>query len=155
MNTNAQTIEKFYQGFVKKDYQTMASCYHPNIHFTDSVFDLKGKSAPAMWEFLCKRSTDLTITFKDIKADQNTGSAHWEATYTFSGSGRKVHNIIEAKFEFEEGKIIRHIDDFDFWKWSKMALGMSGLLLGWTPFLKNKVSKMAQHNLDKFMAKNY
>lgn len=151
MNPNTKIIEKFYQSFAQKDYQGMAMCYHPDIHFTDPVFDLKGEEASAMWEMLCKKAKDFELTFKNVKAEGNTGSAHWEATYLFSASGRKVHNVIEAKFEFKEGKIIRHIDKFDFWKWSRMALGISGLLLGWTPFLKNKVKQTAKSNLDKFI----
>ena len=151
MNPNAKIIEKFYQSFTQLDYQGMAMCYHPDIHFTDPVFDLKGESAPAMWEMLCARAKDFKLTFKDVKADGNTGSAHWEAKYLFSATGRSVHNVIEAKFEFEDGKIIRHVDEFNFWKWTQMALGTSGYLLGWTPFLKNKVAQTANSNLTKFM----
>lgn len=151
MNPNAKIIEKFYQSFAQKDSLGMAMCYHPDIHFTDPVFDLKGESASAMWEMLCKRAKNFELTFKDITTNGNKGTAHWEATYLFSASGRKVHNIIEAEFEFKDGKIIRHIDNFNFWKWSQMALGMSGYLLGWTSFLQNKVAQTAQHNLTKFI----
>jgi hypothetical protein len=35
-----------------------------------------------------------------------------------------------------------------------MALGTSGLLLGWTPFMKGKIRKMAIQNLANFIAKN-
>ena len=39
-----------------------------------------------------------------------TGRAHWEADYTFSSTGRKVHNVIDATFEFEGGLIRAHRD---------------------------------------------
>jgi hypothetical protein len=61
--------------------------------------------------------------------------------------------VIDADFEFKDGKIFRHRDHFDFWRWSRMALGTSGLLLGWTPFLKNKVQTTAKARLRKFMEK--
>jgi len=101
---------------------------------------------------LLTSGSDLRLEFSDIKASGEKGSCHWEAWYTFSG-GRKVHNIIDAQFEFKDGKIYRHRDHFDFWRWSKMALGTSGLLLGWTPFLKNKVQSTARARLQKFMEK--
>jgi hypothetical protein len=50
-----------------------------------------------------------------------------------------VVNEIDASMRFEDGLIIEHRDSFDFWKWSRMALGPSGLLLGWTPMVRNKV----------------
>jgi hypothetical protein len=81
----------------------------------------------------------MAVTFRDVRADDTTGSAHWTATYTFSGTGRHVVNEIDASFRFADGLIIRHVDSFDFWRWSRMALGTSGLLLGWTPYLRSKV----------------
>ena len=65
-----------------------------------------------------------------------------------------MHNIIDAEFEFKDGKIFRHDDQFDFWRWSRQALGPAGLLLGWTPILRNKVQKTARKGLEDFIAKN-
>lgn len=80
------------------------------------------------------------------------GAGHWEAVYTFSASGRRVHNKMDSAFAFKDGKIIGHRDHFAFWRWSRQALGLSGLLLGWSPFLKAKVRARARGNLDKFLA---
>jgi hypothetical protein len=35
-----------------------------------------------------------------------------------------------------------------------MALGTSGILLGWTPFMQKKIQSMAAQNLNKFIEKN-
>jgi len=43
---------------------------------------------------------------------------------------------------------------FDFWAWSRQALGLPGWLLGWTPWLRRKVRATAARNLAKFMATN-
>ena len=119
----------------------MASLYHPEATFRDAAFDLKsGKEAGAMWKMLVTAGKDLRIEFRDLKADGNTGSAHWEAWYTFSKTGRKVHKIIEAQFEFKDGLIYRHKDHFGFWRWSRQSLGLTGWILGWSGFLKKKVS---------------
>lgn len=86
----------------------MAACYHPEVHFSDPVFaDLRGEEAGDMWRMLCGRATDLRIEFDEVTVDEDRGSAHWEAWYTFS-TGRKVHNVIDASFEFSDGLILRH-----------------------------------------------
>jgi hypothetical protein len=63
-----------------------------------------------------------------------------------------VVNYITANFIFENGKIVKHADSFNFYNWSKQAFGITGLLLGWTPFLKNKVGKTAMKSLDDYMS---
>ena len=108
----------------------------------------------AMWHMLCERGKDLKLTFSNVQANGNTGSAHWEPKYTFSTTGRFVHNIIDSEFMFEDGKIIQHRDHFDFWRWSRMALGPAGIFLGWTPFLKNKVQQTAMEGLKKFISQH-
>jgi ketosteroid isomerase-like protein len=154
MHPNEQLIHNFYSAFQRHDGVGMAACYHPEVVFSDPVFvDLHGSRAKSMWQMLCERGKDLTLTFSNVRADDQSGSAHWEATYTFSTTGRKVLNIIDATFEFRDGKIIKHTDTFDFWRWSRQALGMSGVLLGWSPFLQNTVRKTAIKGLDAFVAK--
>jgi ketosteroid isomerase-like protein len=138
--THNATIEKFYAAFAARDPDAMARCYHPEIHFSDPAFaDLRGPQVMHMWRTLIGRSTDMVVTFRDVIADGDTGSAHWTALYTFSATKRKVRNEIDASFRFRDELIIRHVDSFDFWRWSRQALGTPGLLLGWTPYLRSKV----------------
>jgi hypothetical protein len=152
MHPNVTLIQRFYEGFQQKNHQQMGACYADSATFRDPVFDLKnGKEARAMWHFLCENGKDLKITFRDVKADDQRGSAHWEAEYTFSATGRKVHNVIEAEFEFQDGKIVKHRDRFGFWKWTRMALGGTGVMLGWTPLVKGKVRGTAGKGLRKFI----
>ena len=81
-------------------------------------------------------------------------SAHWEAHYRFSATGRQVLNRIDAEFDFDDhGLITRHRDRFDFWAWSRQALGLPGWLLGWTPFLRRKVRAQAASKLRQFLDK--
>ncbi|MBK5229126.1 MAG: nuclear transport factor 2 family protein [Actinobacteria bacterium] len=106
MTANEGLIHRFYSAFQKQDAETMAGCYRPEVHFSDPVFtDLLGEEAGDMWRMLCSRATDLRIEFRDVTADEDRGSAHWEAWYTFS-TGRKVHNVIDASFEFSDGLIL-------------------------------------------------
>lgn len=148
-------IQKFYTAFNKLDHETMATCYHDDIHFSDPAFtNLKGKEAVGMWHMLCTRAKDFNLTFDEIWVEGDKGGCKWVATYLFSKTGRMVENHITAEFEFKDGKIIRHKDTFDLYKWTRMALGMPGILLGWTPFLQNKVKGMGMGELRKFMSKN-
>lgn len=152
MHPNAELIRKFYTAFAKRDARGMAACYDPAVKFSDEVFtDLEGARANAMWQMLCERGKDLKIEFRDIDADDASGRAHWEAWYTFSATRRPVHNKIDARFEFRNGKIVRHRDTFSFWAWARQALGPTGLLLGWSPFLKNRVRAQANKNLAAFV----
>ena len=152
---SAAIITKFYTSFQRKDYRGMQACYHPDVEFSDSMFpSLKGKKAKAMWHMLLAAGTDLAVTFNDVVANEKEGRCHWEAAYTFSLTGRKVLNKIDARFKFKDGLIIRHQDSFDFWRWSRMAMGPTGTLLGWLSPFKQKVRKSIGQRLEKFIEKN-
>lgn len=147
------TLERFYTAFAARDWSTMGACYAEDAHFSDPVFpELDAKHARAMWKMLLTASGDLRINFEVISETPVTGVCEWEAFYTFSRTGRKVHNIIRSEFELRDGLILRQRDHFDFWRWSKQALGTSGLLLGWSPLVKNKVRGSAASALRKSMA---
>lgn len=150
MQLNEELITQFYTSFQKRDAAGMIASYDPEVQFSDPVFtDLKGDRAKAMWQMLCSRSTDLQIVFNHVQANDAVGRAHWVATYTYSS--RKVRNVIDAAFQFKNGKIVRHQDSFDLWKWAGMALGPIGVVLGWTPFIQSKIRRSAQERLEKFI----
>lgn len=145
---NAALIERFYAAFAQRDAAGMIACYHPSVTFSDPVFPaLDAKGVAAMWTMLCKRGKDLAITASDIAADATAGRAHWVANYTFSATGRKVTNRIDAAFEFSDGAIVRHVDSFSLWRWSAMALGPKGLFLGWLPPVQSAIRRQAAQAL--------
>ena len=152
MHRNAELIETFYTSLGKHDARGMTACYHPSVVFSDEVFqNLEGARAAGMWQMLCERGKDLRVEFRDVEADDTAGRAHWEAWYTFSATGRPVHNKIDARFEFRGGKIIRHRDSFGFWAWASQALGPIGRVLGWSGFLKRRVRTQAAKSLDSYL----
>jgi hypothetical protein len=63
-----------------------------------------------------------------------------------------VVNDIHASFRFENGLIVEHKDSFSFYRWARQALGTSGLLLGWTPMVRNRVRRQAAAGLEKFQS---
>lgn len=152
MTSNEDTIARLYSAFADRDYRTMATCYAGDAVFSDPVFpELHRLEIPAMWHMLCEQGTDLVVTFSKVTADETAGSAHWEPVYTFGPSSRKVHNVIDAVFEFEDGKIVRHRDHFDLWRWMRMALGAPGYAIGWTGVAKSKVRGQAARSLERFI----
>jgi ketosteroid isomerase-like protein len=149
---NDELIQRFYGAFAELDGDTMAACYAPGATFSDPVFtDLRGEEPGAMWRMLTGRAEDLKVQLAEHEADDELGTAHWLADYTFR-TGRKVHNDVHATFRFKDGLIAEHTDSFSFYAWAKQALGPPGLLLGWTPLLRGKVQKEARSGLDEFMA---
>ncbi|MEL6923202.1 MAG: nuclear transport factor 2 family protein [Bacteroidota bacterium] len=146
-------VEKFYQSFSDLNAEAMVECYHENIRFKDPGFGwLEGPRAGNMWRMLLnsQKGKEFKVIFSDIEADDQTGKAHWEAFYTFSQTGRKVHNKIDAQFRFQDGKIIEHIDHFNLWRWAGMAMGPTGYLLGWSGFFKNKLQTQTNKLLSRY-----
>lgn len=148
---NADLIQHFYDAFGKHDSATMGTCYSDQAHFSDPAFgDLDAPAVRAMWAMLCERASDLELAVSEIEADDWRGNAHWVASYTFSRTGRRVCNVIDASFEFENGKIVRHTDRFDLWRWAGMALGLKGKLLGWLPAVQAAIRSEAGKGLDAY-----
>ena len=149
-----QTIEQLYACFASLDARGMAACYADDAFFDDEAFSLRGRHAiGGMWSMLTdairkQGRKDWKLEVRDI----TDHSAHWEPTYRFSATGRLVHNVIDAEFEFDSQDLIkRQRDRFDFWRWSRQALGAPGWLLGWSGFLRSKVRRSAARQLDKYL----
>jgi hypothetical protein len=163
MSEEEQLIKVFYTCFQQRDWKGMLDCYQENVFFYDPVFEnLEGREARAMWEMLLTSAKDLEMSFHNIQLEsaspdptgESYGSCHWVAAYTFSATGRRVVNKGKAWFKFSGGKIAEHQDNFSLWRWSRQALGIPGILFGWTPILQNKIRKRARKNLEKFINKN-
>ncbi|RWU07355.1 nuclear transport factor 2 family protein [Pedobacter chitinilyticus] len=154
MTPNEALIHQFYTAFQQKDVKTMQNSYDDQAIFNDAVFiNLDAQEVRAMWQMLLSRSEDMKLSFGKVKEDGDKVTAYWEAHYTFTATGKKVVNKIDAEFEIKDGKIIRHTDTFNFYKWARQAFGSGGLLLGWTNVFKEKVRQTAKKKLDDYMQK--
>jgi limonene-1,2-epoxide hydrolase len=149
-------IEEFYEAFSNLDAENMVKHYHPDVVFWDPAFgELRAERAKNMWRMLChsQKGKGFKVKYQVIDFNTEKANAQWEAFYTFSPTGRKVHNKISASFEIENGLIIRHKDEFNLYKWSKQALGIKGYILGHTSFFSNKLRKKTNLMLSKFEEK--
>jgi hypothetical protein len=150
-DANRATIERLSEAFGQCNGSAMTACYAPGAHFRDPAFgDLEGEDVGAMWRMLTGRAKDLKIELHEHEAGEDSGSAHWIARYTFS-TGRPVVNDIRAKFRFDgDGKIADHVDEFDFRRWAKQALGPIGTLVAVLPPLRSKARAKALEQLAAF-----
>jgi ketosteroid isomerase-like protein len=151
---NAALVQRFYAAFDRRDHRVMAASYAAGARFSDPVFPkLHGPRIGVMWRMLCERATDLRVECGPVEADGTSARVEWQAWYTYSATGRRVHNRIAATFTLEEGGIRRHEDAFDLHRWAGQALGVKGLLLGWAPPVQRAIRQQAARALDKFAAR--
>lgn len=152
---SVELVTKFYSAFQRRDADAMCACYAKQVAFSDPVFvGLTGERAHGMWRMLCKQAgPDLRVEFRDVAGDASSASAHWEAWYTFSATKKPVHNVIEARFELQDGLIVKHTDTFDLPKWMGQALGVPGKLFGWSALMQTTLRRKAAQGLDAFLVK--
>lgn len=145
-------IHRFYTAFAAHDAEAMLREYHPEIEFSDPIFDtLKGAEARAMWRFLIERGPELKIKHDSVIVRQGQGQAFWQAWYPFSLTGNQVHNQIQARFEFKDGKIWRHRDSFDLSVWTCQALAPAGCLFTNHPQIQSRLKATIRHTLDEWI----
>lgn len=143
---------RFYTAFAARDAEAMGALYAPAATFTDPAFGtLDAAEARAMWQMLLGRAQDLAVTWRVESETATHARAHWEARYTFAATGRPVINRIATDMTLAGGLIVRQVDHFDFWRWSRQALGLPGTLLGWSPLLRARVRSQARAGLARFM----
>ena len=150
---NRDLIAKFYDSFTNGDADGMAACYSDDVLFEDPAFgELTGDRARGMWKMLLSRGdTKPEIQYYDIDVDGDSGSVKWVAKYAYGPQKRAVVNEIAASFRFADGKIVDHRDHFDLWKWTRQAMGISGMLLGWTDFMKSKIQAKTNSMLTAYL----
>lgn len=144
--------ERFYDAFALGDWHTMGMTYAQHATFSDPVFPLLGtEEVRAMWQMLLSRSQDFSLNYSIAAENDDGARVVWVARYTFSQTGRPVTNRVVTEMRFAAGRIVKQVDRFSLWRWSSQALGLQGLLLGWTPLLRDRVQRQAAAGLRKFV----
>jgi ketosteroid isomerase-like protein len=146
-------IRALFDALGRADYAGVQSCYHPEVSFGDPVYqEVEGRErVMAMWRLQLGEREGSHSVLRDVTADDFTGNAHRTCEYVLSSTGRQVVDEIDSLFRFEDDLIVRHHDEFDFKRWSRMALGRPhGLLFGWTPRWRKSIRDRAVQQLDGF-----
>jgi ketosteroid isomerase-like protein len=153
MNSTEQIAHQFYQAFQALDADNMNSLYSSNARFSDPGFGLLNHTElTTMWAMLCfnQQNKGFKLEYKILDSTKDSVTVYWQAWYTFSKTGRKVHNRITANILVENGRIVQHHDHFNLHKWASQALGITGYLLGWTGFFQKKLQQQTKNLLKQF-----
>jgi ketosteroid isomerase-like protein len=149
MHPNGVLLQRLFTALDRHDHSAMGPCYQPTATFHDIAFDLEGRQRIlAMWHMICEGS-DIRVTFEAVHANDQDGRVALVDEYTFGDTGRKVRNVIDSRFRFNDGLIVEHRDFCDAPAWASMAIGgVSGLLAGRIRLLR---SLKANKKLDSFV----
>jgi ketosteroid isomerase-like protein len=149
--SNKDLIHQFYTAFTNADWQKMADCYHDEIEFEDPAFgELTGNRAKWMWKMLLERAKGNLKIEHEVLDEKH---AKWIAHYPFGPKKRPIVNKIEASFEFQDGKIIKHKDHFSLWLWARQAFGLTGWIMGATPLFRKGLQQRTNQQLDRYIQK--
>lgn len=145
---NRKLVTSFYDAMGRRDFETMNAVYSNNATFSDPVFmGLNNGKVRSMWKMLMTNAQNWSHEYEVLEVTATSASVKWIGRYDFSKTGRPVENHVMSYMVFENDKVVAHVDSFDFWDWTKMALGTSGYMLGWSSFMQNKVMEQAISNL--------
>jgi ketosteroid isomerase-like protein len=138
MHPNTELLARLFAALNQHDHRAMAACYHPAATFHDIAFELRtSKRIHGMWHMICAGS-DISATVQSVHADDLKGRASVVDEYTFRDTGRRVRNVIDSRFRFEDGLIIEQVDTCDPRAWARMALGgITGFVAGRVRLLRS------------------
>lgn len=140
--------QRFFDAFMLGDHYTMGQLYAPDATFRDPIFPLlSAEEVRLMWRMLLTRARDFSVS-ATVDEGPDGARAVWVARYTYGT--RPVRNRVYTEMVIAAGKIVRQVDRFSFWRWSRQALGWKGWLFGWTPWLRNRVRAQAAESLRRF-----
>ena len=152
MTEEEKIVREFYEAFAAHDVKGMVSRYHEEVVFDDPAFRaLSYKQVSIMWMMLLRKAKEskLEVVLREASGANGKAYAVWEAKYLFGKDKAPVHNVIRAEMELKDGKIYRHRDSFDFYKWLRQAFGWKGVLFGWTPFFQQAFRRQAMGMIAK------
>jgi hypothetical protein len=139
-------LTHFYDSMARRDGEAMALMYAPTATFEDPVFRLTGPDIGKMWIGLMRRAREFSIAYTIAQAGRGWGTVELSAGYLYAGR-RPVTNVILSELKLEGGRIVQHVDQFDFPRWAAQALGAPGRLLGRFEFFRRAVSRKAARGL--------
>ena len=107
---------KTYNTSGKPDWSHILPYYDDEIHFRDSIQELKGMTAfKAMTERLTKRSKDLKMRLVNAFQQNNDIFIEWEMTISYKRYPSSVLHGASRLTVNEKGKIIQQRDYYDLW----------------------------------------
>jgi ketosteroid isomerase-like protein len=148
-------VHRYFDALARLDGEAMAACYHPEASFSDPVFaDLRGERVGWRWRMLTRGARDMHLDYVIVFGDERKAQVEWKARYRFAGSGRVVRNQGLSTLTFWDERIVRQVDEFDFWRWSRSSVGLIGMLFGGLAPVRSMVQRRAAEQLDRYIARS-
>jgi ketosteroid isomerase-like protein len=157
-HTPAVTVATtFFEAFAQLNANAMCECYQKTAVFNDPVFGLLHyHELTAMWQMLCSNATNFSLQYETpVTVDNEYVTVNWVARYTFSATGKAVVNKVKSFIRIQNGYITEQSDAFKLSKWAAQALGIKGLLFGWSGFVQKRIRKNARKALEHYMEQGH
>jgi len=138
----AVLLLKFFKAVQTQDVKAIGECYHNDIEYYEPAYGkMTGPRALGYWSFFFSQVKEMQCEYDGLKINGDKGTLHIEEWYTWSATGHAVHNLVDCEFDFKDGKIFRHIDNYNLNAWAFQSLGAK--YLGWT-------KKTREQEVEKF-----
>ena len=126
---NEVLINRFYEAFARRDGEAMAACYAAGRPLSRPGLPGSARRRGRRRCGGCStgRAEDLEVRHSKVHADAEHGSAHWDAGYTFNDRAHGSQPRSTPSFEFADGLITEHRDEFDLYAWARQAIGPVGI----------------------------
>jgi len=150
-DVQADVLNTFLRALAQRDVEAMIRCYTTTATYHSPIFpQVEGDTLTATWQWFCAKAPDLTMVVDEQAFEANTARVQWTATYTFPKTGRPVVQVTDSIFVFEGPQLCRHEDRFDLHRWSHMALGPLGRVLGGRRWLQRSLQRAAAERVARF-----
>ena len=147
MVKNSDKVKDFFKALNQGDYKSANELYHPNAIYEDEIFSFKGFEIHALWYTATRPGMDMSADCISIEEVGDKVICIWKMSYTIDSINRKIELQEKATFFFDGDKVIKHIDEYDFWSWCIQAFGLPGRLFGWSKWLRNRVRFQAKKSV--------
>jgi hypothetical protein len=144
-----QITRQFFDQLIARDLAGMLALYHPNIHYSNPFFELRGVDVGALWRMSWSYLPDIRVACTD--SDIRGSSVYWQASYTYPPTGRYIEQHLTADLTFVDGTIIRHVDRFNIHEWAHKAYGTVGALFGGWRMFERRIAVKARTRLAAFV----
>lgn len=153
--TTAQALERFFDAMQRCDTEALRTSYHPALRFDDPLISTTSVGDRLDWCGMLWSPRDADgqriwqLELEEVRTRGALATARWNLRYRYTPTKRLIDQALHSHFSFDaDGRITTQRDSFDFWRWSRQAHGLLGLLLGWTPLMWDQAREQARASLE-------
>ena len=148
-SASASVVDRLFEALRRADASVIDACYHPQISYSDSVFeDLRGARVALRWRMLLQQADGFSLEHGLVFADERKAQVQWTADYRLRG--KRIRVPILSTLAIWDDLIVRQVDEYNFWQYSRQAQGIPGLLLGGLEPFQKIVRRRARRDLERF-----